>query len=74
VVPGPVGLAGRRLERGRYARASAASEFGHPLRIELARGARIGVVGEVFAPGGGVQAAWLSGTELAVRLAGEMHP
>jgi renalase len=48
-----------RLERG--------AELGQPLRITLPGGQHVGLAGDVFAPGGGVQAAWLSGIRLAER-------
>jgi renalase len=52
----------------RHARASTACELAVPLLVDLGRGRRLGVVGELFAPGGGVQAAWQSGRELARQL------
>jgi predicted NAD/FAD-dependent oxidoreductase len=52
----------------RYARVDRGSELTAPLLIELPGGARLGIAGELFAPGGGIQAAWRSGRELARRL------
>lgn len=52
----------------RYARVDRGSELAAPLLIDLPGGARLGIAGELFAPGGGVQAAWRSGRELARRL------
>jgi renalase len=52
----------------RHARASSACELAAPLLVDLGRGRRLGVVGELFAQGGGVQAAWQSGRELAKHL------
>ncbi len=54
--------------RWRYARVQRGTELQQPLRLTLSGGQRVGVAGELFAPGGGVQAAWLSGTRLAHRL------
>lgn len=53
----------------RYARVDRGNELTSPLLIALPGGARLGVAGEVFAPGGGVEAAWLSGRALAARIA-----
>ena len=36
--------------------------------LTLAGGRRLGLAGEVFSPGAGVEAAWLSGRALATRL------
>ena len=52
----------------RHARASTACELAAPLLVDLGRGRRLGIVGELFNPGGGVQAAWQSGRELAKHL------
>jgi predicted NAD/FAD-dependent oxidoreductase len=52
----------------RYARADHGSEFISPVLFELEGGARLGLAGEAFGRGGGVQAAWSSGTRLARRL------
>ena len=54
--------------RWRQARLDGASELAHPLLLSV-RGSRIGICGELFAPGGGMQAAWRSGGLLAARLA-----
>ncbi|WP_316415865.1 NAD(P)/FAD-dependent oxidoreductase [Mesoterricola silvestris] len=53
--------------RWRYARLGPTSELAEPLRIEFPGGARLGLAGDVFSPGGGLQAAWLSGIRLADR-------
>jgi predicted NAD/FAD-dependent oxidoreductase len=53
--------------RWSYARLERGSELGQPVRITLPGGQRVGLAGDVFAPGGGVQAAWLSGLRLAER-------
>lgn len=56
----------------RYARADHGSEFISPVLFELEGGARIGLAGEAFGRGGGVQAAWSSGARLAKRLMKEV--
>jgi renalase len=48
----------------RYARVDRGNELTRPLLIPCASG-RVGLAGDIFAPGGGVQAAWLSGGMLA---------
>jgi predicted NAD/FAD-dependent oxidoreductase len=52
----------------RHARADNGSEFISPVLFELEGGARLGLAGEAFGRGGGVQAAWSSGRRLAQRL------
>jgi renalase len=54
--------------RWRFARADRSSELSRPLTIRLPRGGRIVVTGESFAPGGGVEAAWLAGNACTRRL------
>jgi predicted NAD/FAD-dependent oxidoreductase len=56
-----------QAHRWRYARVDRGSELAAPLLIDLPGGARLGIAGELFAPGGGIQAAWRSGRELARR-------
>lgn len=51
-----------------HARTSPGCELAGPLLLDLDRGRRMGIAGELFAPGGGVQAAWKSGKQLALRL------
>ncbi len=58
-----------QAHRWRYARLDAGSELAQPLMVEIA-GARLGLCGELFSPGNGIEAAWLSGTRLADRLIG----
>jgi predicted NAD/FAD-dependent oxidoreductase len=58
----------RHPHRWRYARLGPTSELAGPLCIPFPGGARLGLAGDVFSPGGGLQAAWLSGTRLAGRL------
>ena len=57
--------------RWRYARVDRGNELARPLLTQLRAGPRLGLAGDVFAPGGGVQAAWLSGSVLAQRLLNE---
>jgi hypothetical protein len=52
----------------RHARASSACELAAPLLVDLDGARRLGIAGELFSPGGGVQAAWESGRQLAYRL------
>lgn len=54
--------------RWRYARLEAGDELAAPIVISLDGGARLGLAGDLFAPGGGIEAAWLSGRRLAARL------
>ena len=53
--------------RWRYGRLDRGAELAEPLRLVLDGGQRLGLAGDLFAPGGGVQAAWLSGHRLAER-------
>lgn len=57
-----------QAHRWRFARADAGSELTRSLLLALPGGGRLGLAGEVFSPGGGVQASWASGRELARRL------
>jgi predicted NAD/FAD-dependent oxidoreductase len=54
-----------------YARVDRGNELARPLLTHLPGGPRLGLAGDVFAPGGGVQAAWLSGSALAQRFLNE---
>jgi predicted NAD/FAD-dependent oxidoreductase len=54
--------------RWRHARVDRSSELSGPIRITLDQGQTLGLAGDVFAAGGGLQAAWLSGTRLAETL------
>ncbi|MBP7146316.1 MAG: FAD-dependent oxidoreductase [Acidobacteria bacterium] len=54
--------------RWRYARVDRGTELSQPMLITLDGGLRIGLAGELFAPGGGVEAAFVSGRRLAGRL------
>lgn len=59
-----------RSHRWRYARSGTGNELTRPMMVTLPGGARLGIAGEVCGPGGGVQAAWVSGVRLAARLLG----
>jgi renalase len=55
----------------RYARVTPDCEMTSPILIDFENSRRLGLAGELFAPGGGLQAAWSSGKLLARRLLGE---
>ena len=57
--------------RWRHARVDRGSELARPVLLPLPGGPRLGLAGDVFSPGGGVQAAWLSGSALARRILNE---
>jgi predicted NAD/FAD-dependent oxidoreductase len=54
--------------RWRHARNDRAAELAAPMLLDLGGGARLGLCGDRFAPGGGVEAAWLAGRRLAGRI------
>lgn len=58
----------------RFARGDVVGKLAAPLWLALDGGARLGVTGDRFGPGGGVQAAWIAGRRLAVRILGEERP
>jgi predicted NAD/FAD-dependent oxidoreductase len=60
--------------RWRYARNDPAAELTGPMRLALPGGARLGICGDRFAPGGGMEAAWRSGRALASRILTEVTP
>ena len=55
--------------RWQYSRLDRANELAAPLELSVGR-SRIGVAGDLFAAGGGIQAAWMSGDRLGERLGG----
>jgi renalase len=55
--------------RWRYARTDLSSELAGPVLVRLGSGSSVGICGDRFARGGGVEAAWLSGRELGRRIA-----
>jgi predicted NAD/FAD-dependent oxidoreductase len=62
----------RHAHRWRYARTGRPDELAGPCLARLPGGGRLGICGDRFGRGGGVEAAWLSGRALAGRiLAGE---
>jgi predicted NAD/FAD-dependent oxidoreductase len=61
----------RHAHRWPHARLDRSSELAGPLKFDWGEGRRLGLAGDAFSPGGGVQAAWLSGTRLAERLLAE---
>lgn len=56
--------------RWRYARSDSSAELAGPMVIPLPGGGRLTLCGDRFAPGGGVEAAWRSGTEAGRRIMG----
>jgi predicted NAD/FAD-dependent oxidoreductase len=56
------------LHRWRYSRLDKSNELTGPLELKIGV-SRIGIAGELFSPGGGLQAAWLSGDRLGKKLA-----
>jgi hypothetical protein len=54
--------------RWRFARTDRGAELSGPLCLGLPGGARLGLTGELFAPGGGLAGAFASGARLAARL------
>lgn len=57
-----------RSHRWRYSRVDRGNELTGPVRFGLAGGASLGLTGDVFAPGGGIEAAYNAGRALAGRL------
>jgi predicted NAD/FAD-dependent oxidoreductase len=55
--------------RWRFARSDLAAELTGPVLVRLPSGCTLGFCGDRFAPGGGVEAAWVSGRGLGRRLA-----
>ncbi len=63
-----------RAHRWCYARVDRGNELSRPILTAFPQGMRLGLAGDVFSPGGGVQAAWLSGAALAQRFLNEVRP
>ena len=55
------------LHRWKYSRLDRANELAGPMDLRIGA-SRVGIVGDLFSPGGGIQAAWLSGDRLGARL------
>jgi renalase len=53
--------------RWKYSRLDRANELVEPMDLRIGV-SRVGIVGDLFSPGGGIQAAWLSGDRLGARL------
>jgi renalase len=60
--------------RWTWARNDTSAQLAAPLLLSLPGGARLGLCGDRFAPGGGVEAAWRSGRALAARILAEVAP
>jgi renalase len=60
--------AASHAHRWSFARSDRAAELAGPMLLALPGGARLGICGDRFAPGGGVEGAWHSGGMLAERL------
>jgi renalase len=60
--------------RWTWARNDTSAQLAAPLLHSLPGGARLGICGDRFAPGGGVEAAWRSGRALAARILAEGAP
>ena len=61
--------AATHAHRWKFARTDLSSELSGPVLVQLPSGASVGICGDRFAPGGGVEAAWISGRVLGRRLA-----
>jgi hypothetical protein len=53
--------------RWRFARMDPTSELAQPMLLRFPGGQRLGLAGELFSPGGGLEAAWVSGRKLGRR-------
>ena len=60
--------------RWRHARVDRGAELAGPMLLRLPGGGHLGLAGEIFWPGGGVEAAWSSGRRLAQRILSETEP
>lgn len=63
-----------RPHRWRFARTDLSSELAEPPLVELDGGGRLGLAGELFSRGAGVEAAWASGIALARRIGRDEAP
>jgi renalase len=61
--------AATHAHRWRFARTDLSAELAGPILVPLASGGHVGICGDRFARGGGVEAAWISGRELGRRIA-----
>jgi len=66
--------AATEAHRWRHARNDRSAELAEPMLLTLPGGGRLGICGDRFAPGAGVEAAWRSGRALAKRLLTEVAP
>jgi predicted NAD/FAD-dependent oxidoreductase len=57
-----------QFHRWGHARIDLDSRLAQPILLRTPGGGRLGLTGELFLPGGGIEAAWQSGAELARRL------
>ncbi len=57
--------------RWRFARAGLAAELAAPMLLRLRGGGRVGLCGDRFGRGGGIEGAWMSGRALARRILAE---
>jgi predicted NAD/FAD-dependent oxidoreductase len=60
--------AASHAHRWSFARNDRSSELAGPMLLSLSGGGRLGICGDRFAPGGGVEGAWRSGQLLSERL------
>jgi predicted NAD/FAD-dependent oxidoreductase len=63
-----------QTHRWRFARIGGGGELASPPVLVSSGGCRLGLIGDGFHPGGGVQAAWVSGRALAHRFLEETRP
>ena len=60
-----------QAHRWKYARVDRGNELTHPVLVSMGDGMTLGLVGDVFSAGGGIQASWRSGRELGRRMTGQ---
>lgn len=63
----------RFAHRWTWARHDRSAELAGPLLFDVPGGGRLGVCGDLFSPGGGVEAAWTSGRALAARITSQLE-